>query len=314
MTLERQRSSPRPREDVFVVLRCAGERTESVCRQLLADQVPDENLAILRERPFEKALERGFEHALESKSQWTVCVDADVLIAPALIPFLVDVASDLPSDHFGFTGYIYDKFLRRKRAGGPHTYRTALLAEALGYLPRVHGSLRPETEVKRHMQRAGKPWATPKLIFGLHDFGQYYRDIFRKMVVRAFRARGDDKLNMYLTRVQSQAAYDIDAKVALMGLRHGGSIRDDAQVSLDARAYRATAEQVLREAGIDEKKAIDSRSAAQDFLSSLREFDINQYVLRRQARGRKIAAGRCNPVQASFYRLANRVSAKLHSF
>ena len=51
--------------DTCVVIRSAGERTEELCRYLAAQQVPEENVVVIREHPFSRAVLKSFEVGLD---------------------------------------------------------------------------------------------------------------------------------------------------------------------------------------------------------------------------------------------------------
>lgn len=45
--------------NVAVIVRSSGERTEQLCVRLVKQQVPEEHVVVIHERPFSQALVRG---------------------------------------------------------------------------------------------------------------------------------------------------------------------------------------------------------------------------------------------------------------
>ncbi|MBK1645096.1 hypothetical protein CKO25_10615 [Thiocapsa imhoffii] len=238
-------------ETITVIIRSVGERTESVCRQLILDQGIEENaIFVIREAPFSQAMRVGFQIGLAQGRPWTFCVDADLLLRPGSILRMVELAEEQPENVCEIQGYILDKFFGGPRIGGIHLYRTALLERVLAAIPAEGVDIRPEYHTLQAMKAAGFPWVLVPELVGLHDFEQSYRDIYRKCFVQAHKhAHFTD---LFLSIWRASAAADDDYRVALAGfargIEHHGAVRIDARsepfrVSLDAF-------------GIDEKAAI----------------------------------------------------------
>src|SRR5690606_8199631 len=97
-------------EDVAVVVRSAGERTEQVCLNLLNQQVSAADVVLVREKPFSKALVRSFEVGVERGLPWMLCVDADVLVTRDAVAQHLKWTRELPPQAFGMSGFLLDKF------------------------------------------------------------------------------------------------------------------------------------------------------------------------------------------------------------
>ena len=224
-----------------VVIRGAHERTEVVCFELVKEQFPAERIILIHERPFTTALRRSFEIGIERGMEWTLCLDADVLIRQRAISDLLEAVSALPADTLGGSGYVFDKLRDGRRPGGLHLYRTSLLPHALSFIPAPSSALRPETHVKQCMESSGHPWKLLDMTLGLHDFEQFYSDIFRKALVRA---RKSSSLNeTMLRKALLQAKSDTDFLVVSWGMRVGMNLTD--QIDLDSKQWASEANILL---------------------------------------------------------------------
>jgi hypothetical protein len=145
---------------------------------------------------------------------------------------------------------------------GNHLYRTSLLNKARKVVPFDGRSLRPETYVIKEMAKEGYPWIQTEDVIGLHDYEQYYRDIVRKMFVRARKhARFMPVLAQFYRRMSS---LDNDYGVGLWGMQVELDI--DRQNLLDANAYAAWVEALLRQHNLEEKSPLDVASFSQGFV------------------------------------------------
>ncbi|MFQ5575287.1 MAG: hypothetical protein ACE5E0_06670, partial [Terriglobia bacterium] len=121
--------------DVTVVIRSVGERTEAECRNLIAQQVPQENIVIVSNAPFSATLADSYRAGIERGLAWTLCVDADVLLRRHAVSEMLNVACDLPAEACEVQGLMLDKFMGGPRTGGTKLYRTSLLSRALELIP-----------------------------------------------------------------------------------------------------------------------------------------------------------------------------------
>ncbi|MCG8569108.1 MAG: hypothetical protein MJB14_03105 [Spirochaetes bacterium] len=169
-------------ENVTVVIRSAGERTISVCQNLLESIFSGQDIIILQETPFSKALRKGFEIAIEKKKKWALYVDADVLCGSNVLKVL-DLAEDADEKVFKIQGMMIDKLFGGIRAGGIHLYRTSALETAIKMIPDEGTSLRPESYMMKKMFGVGYKRLLLDIVIGTHDFEQYYKDISRKAYV-----------------------------------------------------------------------------------------------------------------------------------
>ncbi len=223
--------------DVTVVVRGAGERTETLCLDMIRAQgVPADHIVLLHEAPFSLAVRKTFEIGLSHGRKWTLCNDADVLLRPGSIEAMVDAAEAQPANVCEVQGWILDKFFGGPRKGGVHLYRTALLQQALACIPEEGTDVRPEHHTLNAMKVQGYPWVNVHVLVGLHDYEQYNVDIFRKCFVQAHKHSHYTQLFLGVWREGASQDHDFD--VALKG--YAGGIAYCGTVLIDRRqtAYR----------------------------------------------------------------------------
>ena len=220
-------------DSITIIIRSAGERTESLCRKLILDQgVSESSVFVTNEAPFSKAMKVGFEIGIAEKRPWTYCVDADLLLRPQSILKMIEHAEKQPPNLCEIQGYILDKFFGGTRMGGVHLYRTSLLDKVIKLIPPEGKDIRPETHALNAMRAAGYPCLTVQELVGLHDFEQSYEDIFRKCFVHAHKHLNHSELFIPFWRFMSNQ--DLDYQIALAGFGEG--IKHFGEVRIDKRA------------------------------------------------------------------------------
>jgi len=232
-----------------VVLRCAGERTTQACADLLSRQIPVASLVFVNERPFEKALRRTFEIAMERGTKWTITVDADVLMCDGSLASLLKAAEAMPNNYIQLEGRIFDKVFGVYRQAGHRIYRTSLLSLALQHVPEVGKTIRPEYFTLQKMGQCGYPSRRIADIVGLHDFEQFYLDLYRKSFVHAKKHTW--LVTSLIERCTRYCHQDTDFLIILKGLWDGLVSTD--MVSIDKCAFHDRGSHALDEMGIEEK-------------------------------------------------------------
>lgn len=203
--------------DITLVLRSSGERTEVACLNIL-DEIFGLDVQVIRAVPFSEALRQSLIAGVEKGKTLTFIVDADVLLSKEGVLQLLEYMNARPH-LFEAQGEVMDKFFMVPRAGGVHLYRTAFIPEALQFIPESTASLRPETSMIKAMEKAGKPQGQTSILVGLHDFEQDYEKIFR---TAWFHSRKHHYLyRKYFLDEWRKRRYDADYKIALAGLSQG---------------------------------------------------------------------------------------------
>jgi hypothetical protein len=207
-------------ENCTVVIRSVGERTEKMCYRLLEGIFPSEQVKVISDTPFAATLRKSLQYGIAQNRQWTLCIDADVLVEQKALRALFERSCTFDDAYFEFHGFIADKFFEDIRPAGNHLYRTKHLQQAIDMIPDEGISLRPETYMLKAMERRGiKHKYFPDLTVGLHDFEQYHRDIFNKGFLHAHKHIRH--LSKLLPRWKELAKTDTDFKVLLWGVGSG---------------------------------------------------------------------------------------------
>jgi len=214
--------------DLLVIIRSVNERTESICIEKILDQgILPENVVIVKESPFANTLKKSFEIGVERNKKWTLCIDADVLLKSQSIVSIIEYADKQDNKTFEVQGYVLDKFIDGPRMAGNHLYRTEFLPIALEIWPIVKDEIRPEGSLLKLMASNGFPYVIYNEILGLHDFGQYYSDIYRKSFIQSRKHL--HFTNLFVDTWKSDSK-DKDYQVALRGFADGIANTDEVLV------------------------------------------------------------------------------------
>ena len=220
----------RPSYDLSIIIRSVGERTTALCHKLAAQSVPERQIRVISEKPFGRAVRKGFEVALDMGATWTLVLDADVLLAPGFVKNALQTARRLDS-MFVLQGLIFDKFFHVLRPAGNHLYTTSLLDKALDCIPPEGSTLRPESSTITSMTEQGYRFYQQPLLAGLHDFEQHYADIAKKCFLQAHKHT--DFLPLVAPRWGEMANSDADFQVALASAKAGLLFTGNIQVDAD---------------------------------------------------------------------------------
>jgi hypothetical protein len=265
-------------ESAIVVIRSAQERTIEICKELVAKQIDKDNIITLHEYPFELALRKCYELGNDSNAKWMVTLDADVLLRSSSIKELVLKAEQMPENYIQLEGRIFDKIMGMYRQAGHRVYRTKFLSQALNTIPSAGTQIRPEYFTLQQLGKIGYPSRRVADVFGLHDFEQYYLDLYRKSVVHAqkhsyFVPNLIERCTRYLHK-------DTDYLVILKGL-WDGLIRADA-VTIDKRRFLEDGRRALDELCLEEKASIVDKQSFVDHIHNyyaeiVREYPVPEF-------------------------------------
>lgn len=237
-------------DDFIVILRTAGERSFDASLALLHAQVPAERVFVVDERPFERALRTTYEIGIGQGRTWTMTLDADVMFRAGAVAALILDAERMPRSYIQLEGRILDKLTGMYRQAGHRVYRTSLLSEALSHVPAPGTVIRPEYETLLKMTARGHRSRRVATVAGLHDFEQYYRDIYRKAFVHARKHR--NLAPAIVERCLRHLESDRDFEVLLKGLIDGLTTSD--LVTIDTRRFEGRlSDEWLTSVGLEEK-------------------------------------------------------------
>lgn len=216
--------------DVSIIVRECGERTADACVGLITElfgEVPHR----VSGRPFQATLRQSLELGLRLGRAWTLCIDADVLVLPAIRDFL-EQARHLPPATFEAQALVLDKLLTIRRPAGNHLYRTALIERALPLIPDAR-SMRPESDMILAMAALGYSNHQSALVVGLHDFEQSFQDIYKKAFLHGHKH--DYLIPQFQPIWEMLGKTDEDFRIALVAL---DGTRRQAQMPEICRDYR----------------------------------------------------------------------------
>jgi hypothetical protein len=246
-----------------VVIRCAGERTETLCVNTVKVQAQGAEVLLVREAPFATALHRSMELAIERGRRWSLLMDADVLLASWAFESLVDELSGMGRPFYMLNGLVLDRMFLAPAHAGVHAYETRHLVRALDFMEAAREDQRPESRLSSEMARLGVPTVRSRLVLGLHDFEQYYRDLYRKAFVRSFKFRL--ALKRLCERVQTEHSDNPENQAMFRGLCDGmAAAQSQSCASLDAGAYLAAGAVALQSLGLSEKTELRAGTCPAD--------------------------------------------------
>lgn len=232
---------------VAVIQRHAGERTQAAGLALALEQMHFVGAEAVTAGPFPETLRRALETAVELGADWTVMLDADVLLFPSALPKLVRLAADHPSATASVAACCLDRFSGTVRLVGVRCYRTQAIGPALD-LTGWEDTIRPETRLLQLLTERGFPTYLTAQLVGIHGFEQFYRDLYRTAVVHGVKHRS--KATSFIERSASVPTDDAETQVIVAGLREGLTRE---HVNLDAEPLHHEATSMLRELGLKER-------------------------------------------------------------
>lgn len=171
------------------VVRAVGERTESLCIDLLEQyRRKSDSLLVIRQQTHADAVEKTLRVAADQSQDWTVAIDADMLLYPGVVDRM---RSELYSTHNSASVVhfaVSDKLYRMKRWGVTVFSRDAAceggpILQAL----RDGSNLKIERALIKELQNRGREVSFSRTDVALHDFLQYYADLYRKAYLNAIR-------------------------------------------------------------------------------------------------------------------------------
>lgn len=235
-----------------LVIRSSGERSAEACRRLLREEAPGVEPLEIGGLSFRDALRQTLTAGIERKHPWLLVVDADLLVARGAIERFIQHASTLPESVAFCVSWQLDKLFVGIRKGGLKLYRASLLGRALEALDTVpKEALRPEFDMIRLLADEGLSYQDQTgIVCCLHDYEQYYRDIYRKAYLHARKHR--DFMPLLMPVWERLQMADADYQVALCGARDG--LRHRGSVSVNVTPDPGALDRVLDNLGLMEKE------------------------------------------------------------
>ncbi|MEM1326915.1 MAG: hypothetical protein AAGI23_13220 [Bacteroidota bacterium] len=221
------------KQNVTVIIRASGERTEQLCRLLVEQQVPKEQIFLIHVKPFSRAVEETFRIGREGDKRWTLAVDADVLLARRAVEQLIAGAEALPASIqdklYVYQGHISCHVFGKPRTAGLHLYQTKFLEQATTFIPTDPHARWPESTTYRSMNDLGYYHYVQPTIYALHDYEQYYKDIFRNGYFQAKKHFHylDNLLPYWKEKAATELEFDIMLRGWMLGVLDGEQLRVD---------------------------------------------------------------------------------------
>lgn len=214
-------SAEKDKKNLCIIVRSCGERTTELCESLIKKSIHRDNLVyVIKDFPFLKVLKIGYKKALQANCKWTIFIDGNVLPFSDSISLLCDFADQMDEKQSVIQGLVFKKFFNLALPSGNKLYRTSCMEKLIDLVETQNIEACPETLAitKLSLHYGYDPINTVPIFFGLHDYEQYYYDIYRK----AFNfSRGIEKFLPYLTSFWRTKKDDLEFKIALTGLADG---------------------------------------------------------------------------------------------
>jgi hypothetical protein len=239
--------------DIVLVVRSSDERTVKFSTRQRLNQFPGGNIQLVREQPFEVALRKCYEIGHQSRAKWLITLDADIFVLPGALRKLVAIAEEMPDYYFQTQGRIFDKIFGTYRPAGSRVYRVSLLGSAIKNMPEVGSEIRPETATLKRMGALGHPSRLVGLVTGIHDYEQFYCDLYRKAFVHG--QKHSYLAADLLKRCLKKKEVDHDFAVIFKGFCDGISSAEKA--TIDANRFRGEANAALIQLGLTEKPGFE---------------------------------------------------------
>lgn len=237
----------------IVVIRSAGERTRDVCKQIILNELPEQDVKIIELTPFEEALRESYKIGIQSNKEWLITIDADVIPRSEFISDISTLTNKVSDDLFAFKPMIYDKILMKYRLAGIRVYRNKYLKEAYEFIPDDGQQIRPEEYTVNIMEKEGYKTKIFEYVGGLHDFEQYYRDIYRKAFFHSTKhlSQVAELIEHWKKRSIEDPDYTVIVKGAVDGLL------SKKKPKADLHFFEELTKKALKELDLVEKKALD---------------------------------------------------------
>lgn len=228
-----------------IIVRCCGERTEKKCIELVGCEGM---VHVIKACPFGESLRQSYKLGMTFEQKWIPMVDGDVILLPGQIKKAIKYLDTIRKNVFCLDGKTKDKIFMCTRRAGIHIYKKSLLSIAYQYIN--DNKLKPESHVRRQMAQIGYPTVTPKIIFGYHDYEQYYIDLWRKAYTQTEKLAHKIKTTKIIKKWIDKSKTDLDYKVIL--LAHQYANRTKQKIVIDKR-INFDAEENFKKIGIIEK-------------------------------------------------------------
>jgi len=267
---------------IELVFRTIGERTSKFALELALKNIrPDKYHIIDNLRPFSRAMDYILKIEYEPDTDFVVFFDADCLLLEDIRPFL-------NSNNRPYVDcYVLDKF-RGKVHMGVHITRIDVVREMQRIRVTTNDikyTLRPETWIRNLALVNLNKEKFFKSFRILHDFCQYYKDIFIKYAIRELRSRTPLERKKLEKAMEKWHSIDKDFLVAQRAIELTRKLVPESQNTAEIQKYIDTvptiAQDELSRLKIKEKKELKEREILdlRAALNIFREFDTKKGLI-----------------------------------
>lgn len=214
---------------------------------------------------FENLLEKTFRLTEKKSYRFLYTIDADTILHPLGIKKLEEIALKMPENFFSAQGKVLDKFFGVFRPAGQRVYNAKLATKAISFIPQIAGEIRPEASLIKKMERVGNRYFLSNDIIGVHDYEQFYGDLYRKSYIHSRKHRNEmlRRIPKFLKLMRK----DNDFRVIMRGIKDG--LSSTKQIKIDKRIFEHDSQRALSELGLKEKKLLDLELEYESVISAL---------------------------------------------
>jgi hypothetical protein len=170
---------------IIGVVRSLGERTYELSYELLNRHL--ENVyTVSGVTPFNSTVMECVKIGIKTGADYMITCDADVLILPNSVNVMKAYIGKY--DNPIITAHTYSKFLK-KRQGGIRIWNCSKLNDMLLYITSMKDEIRPEAMI--HRKFGG---LIIDDVLTIHEFEQYYADIYTRFNFQSVKAKNLEKL------------------------------------------------------------------------------------------------------------------------
>lgn len=263
-------------DEVTVVVRTIGERTEKKCIERLGEVFGEERVFVIKNiTPFSKAMEESYRVGIRENRKWTLIIDADILLWKDRFCLFLRKANEIikMQNCYCIQPYVYDNFFNRARLAGIHLYSTKLLKQSLIYCDNI--ALRPETYIERAMANNGFYTYSICVILGIHDYFQSCEDIVKKGILHS---KKHTSINSLVDYWEQNCEQNEDYIWILKGVEIGNSLSKD-DIKVDNEYFK----KIVSKYNITFPKQIEvTDEQIDELLFKLRDEQIYQIVIKQE--------------------------------
>lgn len=259
-------------DQLTVVIRAAGERTEQLCTQIIQSQLQSTSqLTVLHESPFSRAVIRTFEIGIDSKRPWLIAIDADIIPLDDVIVRIREICGKMHPKAFVATPLFHCHAVNGLATRGLHCYNAAHLPIAWSLIDSLEDNLRPESRFHDAMSAMGYSRECYAKILGLHEHEQFAKHIYIKSMLRSRKDEFGDQIRASL---ESRAQTSRDCQIALWGFEDA-QLDQNHPLEYDWDAPLPCFETRMKEMGWDEKPMLDLDSMHEIALNTINTHDYS---------------------------------------